>query len=56
MPKSAEEINRIKSDFCKIAQFREIVGCVDGSHIPIIVPKENEFVYVNCKNFYSVSV
>ena len=40
----------------KIAQFPGIVGCVDGSHIPIITPKENEFVYVNRKNFHSANV
>ena len=55
-PKSAEEINNIKSGFCEIAQFSGIVGCVDSSHSPTIVPKENEFEYVKRKNFDSVNV
>ena len=39
MPKSAEEIEKTKSDFYEIAPFPGIVGCVDGAHISIIVTK-----------------
>jgi len=56
MPRNREEIYKTKSDFYQIAQFPGIIGCVDGSHIPIIAPQENEFVYINRKNFHSVNV
>ena len=46
----------MKSDLCEIAQFSGIVGCVDGSPISIIEPKENEYVYVNRRNFHAVYV
>ncbi|XP_055916167.1 putative nuclease HARBI1 [Eupeodes corollae] len=32
-----------------------IVGCVDGTHIPILRPKENEHIYFNRKGFHSLN-
>ncbi|KAJ8955932.1 hypothetical protein NQ314_006781 [Rhamnusium bicolor] len=31
-----------------------IIGCIDGSHIKIVAPKNNRNSYVNRKNFHSV--
>ncbi|KAJ8943788.1 hypothetical protein NQ314_009655, partial [Rhamnusium bicolor] len=31
-----------------------IIGCIDGSHIKIVDPKNNRNSYVNRKNFHSV--
>ncbi|XP_055905988.1 putative nuclease HARBI1 [Eupeodes corollae] len=32
-----------------------IAGCVDGTHIPILRPKENEHIYFNRKGFHSLN-
>ncbi|XP_063420632.1 putative nuclease HARBI1 [Mytilus trossulus] len=41
-----------KSDFYKIAHFPNVVGVIDGTHIPIKAPNDNEYQYVNRKNFH----
>lgn len=38
----------------KITIFLGIIGCIDGSHIPIPAPKEYPNSYVNRKKFHSV--
>jgi len=55
MPRSREELATIKSNFFfKLAGFP--VGCVDGSHTPIIAPHKDELVYVNRKGFHSINI
>jgi len=44
MPRNTKETAKTKKDFFKLSGFPGIVGCVDGSHIPLIAPKEDEFV------------
>jgi len=56
MPISREELATFKSDFYKLAGFPEIMGCVDGSHIPIIAPRKDKFVCVVCKGFHSINI
>ncbi len=34
--------------------FPQCAGAIDGSHIPIIAPKENHVDYFNCKGWHSV--
>ena len=34
--------------------FPQAVGAIDGTHIPILRPKERASDYYNCKGFYSV--
>lgn len=38
------------------AQFPNVVGLIDGTHIRVIVPKNIEYVYVNRKNYHSINV
>ena len=56
MPRNREEVAKIKNDFYMVAGFPRIVGCVDGSHIPLIAPSQDEFVYVNRKGFHSLNI
>ena len=56
MPRNREEIAKCKKDFYQLAGFPGIVGCVDGSHTPIVAPREDEFVYVNRKRFHSINI
>lgn len=34
--------------------FKRVIGCIDGSHIPINKPKDHSEDYINRKKYYSV--
>ncbi|XP_068192101.1 putative nuclease HARBI1 isoform X2 [Antennarius striatus] len=36
--------------------FPDIIGCIDGTHIPIKAPSQNEAKYVNKKSIHSINV
>lgn len=36
--------------------FLIVLGCVDGSHVPIVAPSTNEHLYVNRKGYHSINV
>lgn len=40
---------QIKQEFHRIAQFPNVVGAIDGTHVRIIAPTEFEASYVNRK-------
>ena len=48
-PVTRERADRNKQDFHDIANLPNIVGAIDGTHIRIVAPKEQEEVYVNRK-------
>ena len=56
MPSNSNEILRTKKEFCEVAGFPGVIGCIDGSHIPIIAPHQDKFAYVNSKKFHSVNI
>ena len=56
MPRTSSEREILKHGFYNIARFPGVLGCVDGTHIPIVAPVEDEYAYVNRKNFHSISV
>ena len=47
---------KTKSDIDKIAGFPGVVGCVDGSHIPIPVSRGHGYRHINRKGFASVNL
>lgn len=53
MPDTAEAI---KQQFYAVARFPGVVRAIDGTHIPIIAPAENEHLSVNRKGFHSINV
>ena len=53
---TASELHTNKIGFHGIAGFPNVIGAVDCTHIRIQKPKENEFQYVNRKNFHSLNV
>ncbi|XP_028411674.1 putative nuclease HARBI1 [Dendronephthya gigantea] len=55
-PGTREEKDEIKRGFYELAGFPCVVGCVDGSHIRIIAPSENEPNYINRKGYHSINV
>ena len=34
----------------------KVIGCVDGTHVPILAPPINEDILVNRKNFHSINI
>ena len=55
MPRNHIE-EKIKREFFQVAQFPGRIGCVDGTHIPIIAPLIDNCAYVISKNFHSINV
>ncbi|CAC5360910.1 HARBI1 [Mytilus coruscus] len=46
----------IINGFYDIARFPCVIGAVDGTHIRIQAPSDNEYAFVNRKNFHSINV
>ena len=55
-PTSAAEQRQIIADFYKLADFPSVLGCIDGTQVPILAPRENEHVYVCRKGYHSLNV
>ncbi|TKS65903.1 putative nuclease HARBI1 [Collichthys lucidus] len=49
-------VRAIKEEFHRIAGFPNVIGCIDGTHIPITAPSHNEADYVNRKSIHSINV
>ncbi|XP_062287204.1 putative nuclease HARBI1 [Scomber scombrus] len=49
-------LRHIKEEFHRIAGLPNVIGCIDGTHIPITAPAENEGDYVNRKSCHSINV
>ena len=56
MPRNNDEKEATKSKFYGAANFPGVLGCIDGSHIPIIAPSVDEPMYVNRKKFHSINI
>ena len=55
-PKDQQELGKSKKSFYQRGKFPSVIGCVDGTHIRIQAPHENENGYVNRKGFHSINV
>ena len=38
------------------SDFPQVIGCIDGTHVPILAPSQNEGIYVNRKNLHSIDI
>lgn len=56
MPLTRERCQLISRDFFDLAGFPNVIGCVDGSLIPIIRPHENEHVFVSRKGYHAINI
>ena len=48
-PKTEAETRQAMQEFLNISRFPQVVGALDGSHIPIKAPKDDPNEYVNRK-------
>ena len=55
-PTTMEEKNTIRAGMYEIAGFPCVIGCIDGTHIRLQAPSQNEPNYVNRKNFHSINL
>ncbi|XP_044165252.1 putative nuclease HARBI1 [Acropora millepora] len=55
-PKDQQDFGKSKNSFYQRGKFPCVIGCVDGTHIRIQAPHENENGYVNRKGFHSTNV
>ena len=51
-----EEAAAMKERFRQASGMPGIVGCIDGTHVQIQAPHENEYLYVNRKGYHSINV
>ena len=54
-PTAARQM-RMQHEFMEKFGFPKVLGCIDGSHIPIVAPSTNEAIYVNRKSYHSINV
>ena len=50
MPTAQADLNTVMQEFYNIANFPNVVGAIDGTHIIIKSPSVGEHLYVNRKN------
>ncbi|XP_052788853.1 putative nuclease HARBI1 [Mya arenaria] len=55
-PTDAADLRRNATIFEGIANFPKVMGLIDGTHIRIRAPSEDEYMYVNRKQFHSINV
>ena len=49
-----DKLKEIVAEFESLWGFPQVVGAIDGTHIPILHPQESPSDYYNRKNFYSI--
>ncbi|XP_062598054.1 putative nuclease HARBI1 [Saccostrea cucullata] len=55
-PTSEQDIIKTKTQFYNLANFPGVIGAVDGTLIPILAPKDDEYVYVCRKGYHALNV
>ncbi|KAK7095731.1 hypothetical protein V1264_005102 [Littorina saxatilis] len=56
LPTPLQEADQTIAKFYQKADFPNVVGCIDCTHVQILAPTENEHVYVNRKGRHSINV
>lgn len=56
LPNTVAERNALKFEFMNRWGFPGCIGVVDGTHISILKPKEDEHNFINRKGFHSINV
>ena len=46
----------IKREFYEIAEFPNVIGAIDCTHVRLKAPSVNDYAYINRKNYHSINV
>lgn len=49
-------MERNKEEFQRIGGLTGVVGAIDGTHVRIVAPEQDEALYVNRKRYHSINV
>ncbi|KAG0726515.1 putative nuclease HARBI1 [Chionoecetes opilio] len=55
-PTTREAVDRNMQEFQRMHGFPTVVGAIDGTHVRIIAPAQNEEIYVNRHRYHSINV
>ena len=55
-PTTIEDKNSVRAGMYDIAGFPCVIGCIDGTHIRLQAPSQNEPNCINRKNYHSINV
>ncbi|XP_034834881.1 putative nuclease HARBI1 [Maniola hyperantus] len=55
-PRTNQELEEVSRGFFEEFGIPGVAGCIDGTHIAMIRPSENEGAYFNRKNYHSINV
>jgi len=53
---STSNLTQIMKEFGQLANMPNVVGCIDGTQIPISAPHDNEHLYICTKGFHAINV
>ncbi|XP_018025936.1 putative nuclease HARBI1, partial [Hyalella azteca] len=56
MPAGVLQLHQTMRDFHAVAGFPRIIGAIDGTHVPIKAPTDDEAIFVNRKKFHSLNI
>lgn len=56
LPNTREERNTLKVEFMNRWNFPGVIGVIDGTHIALLKPSEEEHNFINRKGFHSINV
>ena len=51
-----QHAQNVREHFNKMSEFPGVIGCIDGTHIPIPAPTEHSDSYLNRKGYHSVQM
>ncbi|XP_060759492.1 putative nuclease HARBI1 [Neoarius graeffei] len=55
-PTEPAELSRLKRGFYNISRFPNVVGAIDGTHVKVQAPSENEHLFINRKGYHSLNI
>ncbi|KAJ8046569.1 Protein ALP1-like [Holothuria leucospilota] len=53
---AGREKRKTIAEFAAVSNFPNVLGVIDGTHVPIKSPSENVHLYIKSKNFHSINV
>ncbi|XP_013415046.1 putative nuclease HARBI1 [Lingula anatina] len=55
-PHDPVDVRRTQQEFFRVAGFPRVLGCLDGTMVPILAPHDDEYLYVCRKGYHAINV